>query len=59
MKIHIFYRHFNIQGNDFKNRPNWFDFERCFVNLLSTIENKNIDLHVIMDGEINSNFISK
>jgi hypothetical protein len=59
MKIHIFYRHFNIQGNDRKNRPICFDFEKCFINLISTIENKNIDLHVIMDGDIESNFVSK
>jgi len=59
MKIHIFYRHYNISGNDFKNRPSWFDFEKCFVNLLSTIEGENIDLHLIMDGEIESNFINQ
>ena len=59
MKIHIFYRHFNISGNDFKGRPNWFDFEKCFTNLLSTIEGENVDLHLIMDGEIESNFINK
>lgn len=59
MKIHIFYRHYNISGNDFKNRPNWFDFEKCFINLLSTIKNRNVDLHLIMDGDIESNFVSK
>jgi hypothetical protein len=59
MKIHIFYRHFNISGNDFKGRPNWFDFEKCFINLLSTIEGEDIDLHLIMDGEIESNFVNK
>jgi len=59
MKIHIFYRHFNIEGNDFKGRPGWFDFEKCFLNLLSTIKDKNVNLHVVMDGEVSSNFISK
>jgi len=58
-KINIFYRHYNIQGNDLKNRPNWFDFEKCFLNLLKTIEGKYVDLHVIMDGDIESNFINK
>jgi len=58
-KIHIFYRHYNIQGNDLKNRPNWFDFEKCFVNLLKTIEGKNVDLHVVMDGDVDTNFIGK
>lgn len=57
--IHIFYRHYNISGNDFKSRPNWFDYEKCFINLLDTIKNKNVELHVIFDGDIESNFISK
>ena len=59
MKIHILYRHFNIEGNDCRNRPNWFDFEKCFISLLSSIEGKNVDLHIIMDGDINNNFIKK
>lgn len=59
MKIHIFYRHFNIEGNDFKGRPKWFNFEKCFLNLLSTIKDKNVDLHVVMDGDVYSNFIDK
>ena len=58
-KINIFYRHYNIQGNDLKNRPTRFDFEKCFTNLLKTIEGKNIDLHVIMDGDVETNFINK
>lgn len=58
-KIHIFYRHYNIEGTDSKGRPRWFDFEKCFVNLLSTIEGKNVDLHLIMDGSIDNNFIKK
>ena len=59
MKIHIFYRHFNISGNDNKGRPSWFNFEQCFVNLLSTIENKNVNLHLVMDGNAESNFINQ
>jgi hypothetical protein len=59
MKIHIFYRHYNIEKSDYKNRPQWFDFEKCFINLLNTIEDKNIDLHLIMDGSIENNFIKK
>jgi hypothetical protein len=59
MKIHIFYRHYNIEGSDFKNRPQWFDFEKCFVNLLNTIEGKNVDLHLVMDGNIENNFVKK
>lgn len=60
MKIHIFYRHYNISGNDFKNRPNWFDYEKCFINLLDTIKDRDdVELHVIMDGDVDSNFITK
>jgi len=60
MNIHVFYSHINIQGTDYKVRPNWFDFEKCFQNFLSTIKGKdNIKLHVIMDGNIESNWISK
>tara|TARA_R110000787_G_scaffold206630_1_gene316826 strand:- start:156 stop:833 length:678 start_codon:yes stop_codon:yes gene_type:complete len=59
MKIHIFYRHFNISGNDFKGRPEWFNFEKCFLNLLSSIENKDATLHLVMDGDVTTNFINK
>lgn len=59
MKIHIFYRHYNIGGTDNKNRPNWFDFEKCFVNLLKTTQNKNIELHIVFDGSVKDNFIEK
>ena len=60
MKIHIFYRHYNISGNDHKNRPSWFDYEKCFTNLLNTIKDRNdVELHMIMDGSTDSNFIAK
>ena len=59
MKIHIFYRHYNVSGTDNRSRPKWFNFEKCFVNLLKTIQNKNVELHVVFDGDINFNFIGK
>jgi hypothetical protein len=60
MKMYIFYVHYNITGTDNKGRPQWFDYEKCFINLLSTIKDKkNIELHVIMDGKIKDNWISK
>lgn len=59
MKIHIFYSHYNVTGTDHKVRPDWFDYEKCFVNLLNTIEGKDIDLHLIMDGKIEDNWIKK
>lgn len=60
MKIHIFYSHYNITGTDNKNRPEWFDYEQCFLNLLSTIRNKNnVILNIVMDGKIEDNWIKK
>lgn len=60
MKINIFYTHYNVTGKDFKYRPYWFDYENCFRNLLHTIkDNPNVKLNVIMDGKIDSNWISK
>ena len=60
MNIHIFYLHYNITSTDNKNRPAWFDYEKCFINLLNTIKSKsNIKLHIMMDGEINKNWIAK
>jgi hypothetical protein len=57
--IHIFYRHYEIQGNDNKGRPSWFNFEKCFVNFLDSIEGEDVNLHVVMDGKASNNFISK
>jgi hypothetical protein len=59
MKIHILQSHYNVTGVDFKYRPSWFDYEKCFINLLDTIEGKDIDLHLIMDGKIEDNWIKK
>lgn len=58
-KINIFYSHYNVEGRGTKGRPLWFDYENCFKNLLKSIENKNVDLYVVMDGKIESNWISK
>lgn len=59
-RILIFYRHYNISGNDRKGRPSYFSFESCFENLINTLNYPNIELHVIMDGdEKTNNFIHK
>lgn len=60
-KINIFYRHYNTEKNNLssKNRPEWFNYENCFTNLLNTIQNCNVKLNVIFDGEYNNNFIKK
>tara|TARA_R110000822_G_scaffold127456_7_gene263015 strand:+ start:2273 stop:2956 length:684 start_codon:yes stop_codon:yes gene_type:complete len=59
MKIHIFYRHFDISGTDGRRRPQWFDFEKCFKNLLNTIEGTQVNLNVIFDGHVEKNWIDK
>jgi hypothetical protein len=59
MKIHIFYSHYNVEGKGYKYRPSWFDYESCFKNFLSTIKDKNIDLHLVMDGKVDNNWIGK
>ena len=60
MKIHIFYSHYNITGTDYKNRPQWFNYEKCFINLLETIKDKsNIKLNIGMDCTVEDNWIKK
>lgn len=59
MNINIFYRHYNVEGTDNRDRPSWFDFEKCFVNLIDTIQYKNVKLHLIMDGDVENNFVGK
>ena len=59
MKIHIFYRHYNTPDNGSNYRPKGFNYEKCFINLLDTIKNTNVELHVVFDGNIKSNFINK
>jgi hypothetical protein len=56
MKIHIYYRH-TSNNNLNHNRPRWFSYEKCFQNLLKTIEgHKNISLTLALDGDINDDF---
>lgn len=59
MKINILYSHYNVTGCGNKFRPIWFDYEKCFINLLNTIKGKDINLHIIMDGKIEDNWINK
>jgi hypothetical protein len=59
MKIHIFYSHYNVEGKGYKYRPHWFDYETCFKNFISTIKDKNVDFHLVMDGKVEDNWIGK
>lgn len=56
-KIHIFYRHYNISGKE-NYRPEWFDYEKCYANILNTSINKNVSINVIFDGNYKDNWIS-
>lgn len=57
--IHIFYRHYPVSGRE-DWRPEWFDYEKCFLNLLNSICNKdNVRINVIYDGNRDDNFIFK
>ena len=61
MKIHIYYRHYNISGNDGRGRPEGFDFEECFDNLLWSLpywESGEYRVNVIYDSDdFNENWI--
>jgi len=53
MIIHIIYRHTdNLSACGIgKNRPNWFSFNKCLNNILSTIDGINfVKFHLIYDG---------
>ena len=58
-KINIFYSHYNVEGKGNKNRPVWFDYEKCFANLLKTVKGKDVDIHLVMDGKIDNNWVNK
>jgi hypothetical protein len=53
MKLHIFYCHYNITGTDYRGRPHWFDYEKCFINLLNTIKDKNVNVLDLWDATSN------
>jgi len=69
--INIFYRHVHIKHDGrsrdpHKQRPVWFSHEKCFENLIKTIDNSplkhHITLTIIYDGSIeeyNNDFISE
>lgn len=58
-RINIFYSHYNVEGRGNKTRPSWFDYEACFVNLLKTTNDHDVKIHLIMDGLVKDNWISK
>jgi len=60
MKIHIYYRHYNVSGTGY-NRPDWFDYEKCYDNLLYSLKDISDDLYninIVFDGDVTTNWIS-
>ena len=59
--IRIIYLHYPVAGRDSsgKKRPEWFDFEDCFKNLLHTLSLTSIpwSIDILMDGEKSENWI--
>ena len=55
MELKIFYSHYNTKNAVKKDRPDWFSFESCLVNLLDTIKESNskikIRLFLVFDGD--------
>lgn len=62
MKIHIFYRHYNVTNPTIipSYRPQGFSYEKSFSNLLETIRGyPNVNLTVMMDGNKQGTFLEK
>lgn len=57
--IHIFYRATNYPENGNKCRPNYFSLEKCFKNLLDTLDSNKTKLTIVFDGKIENSFIPK
>ena len=57
--IHIFYRHTNSTKIG-PYRPEWFSYNKCFINLLKTIAfyKDIVKLNVVFDGDITKNSIN-
>ena len=54
--IHIFYRHTNaVKVGAY--RPYWFDYTKCFINLMETIDHyrDKVKVNVVFDGDITKN----
>jgi hypothetical protein len=58
MFLHIYLRQ-TSHNNPNPNRPHWFNYEKCFKNLLDTIDFSKCKLTVIFDGDINGHFTQK
>jgi len=52
MKLHIFYRHYNIKGKGNESRPHWFTYEKCYNNLISSLKwgSDNYKINIVYDS---------
>lgn len=56
MNLNIFYLHYDTARGSKKDRPNWFSYEKCLVNLIDTIvragsDELKVNLLMVFDGE--------
>lgn len=53
MKVHIYYRHYNVKGTDNRNRPHWFSYEKCYNNLRSSLDwgSDDYKINIVYDGD--------
>jgi glycosyltransferase involved in cell wall biosynthesis len=55
--LHIINRHCNISRLSLtKNRPEWFDREKCYKNLCSNLPKDNVQFHIVFDGNREEHF---
>lgn len=65
MKLHIYYMHYDTNKALEKERPEWFSYENCLINLLTTLSTSKVSFQIIFnivfDGDVEdyqNNFIS-
>lgn len=59
--IHIINRHCKFSSISVdKKRPHWFSRQKCFLNLLATLDNHpDFKHHILFDGDISGHFLSE
>ena len=53
MKVHIYYRHYNVEGSGNGSRPHWFSYEKCYNNLRSSGDwgSDSCRINIVYDGD--------
>ena len=57
-KINIFLRAFDRNRLN-PDRPSWFNYEKCFLNLLKTLNHDFCNLTVCFEGDLSKSYIAK